>query len=379
MGWKRTYTEEIDRPQDIYFHKWLFSLFILCILLLVIYYFFHEFVVANNASLLAFFSPLLLWVLILSVQVIFYSRAIQDYSIWLENRLSINREWEAWGSRYVSVMNSSLHLPGKVDVLFLSDDELETQYGLVNKSDDITWKQHDWYACFQTLTNHLELYKLPYQLTQEFIILTDCDESMYSQIEEDFFRTVEKTNRTEGHFLLHISPSMSFGELDLWLKDSEEKIYIVMVLQMEEQTSCSDAMACLMFATDDVTAKYKLTEKARIYRPMVVNSNNFNSDLNIFIDTQKISKNAAGLVGDSQRLFSVSSNVLQCFNDNNAQLKIDNIHLLESLCGLPGGNAVWLTAALTISVVVHKNSDYLMMSENNDDWIITTIHPMEHS
>ena len=172
---------------------------------------------------------------------------------------------------------------------------------------------------------------------------------------------------------------MSFGELDLWLKDSEEKIYIVMVLQMEEQTSCSDAMACLMFATDDVTAKYKLTEKARIYRPMVVNSNNFNSDLNIFIDTQKISKNAAGLVGDSQRLFSVSSNVLQCFNDNNAQLKIDNIHLLESLCGLPGGNAVWLTAALTISVVVHKNSDYLMMSENNDDWIITTIHPMEHS
>ena len=114
-------------------------LFILCILLLVIYYFFHEFVVANNASLLAFFPPLLLWVLILSVQVIFYSRAIQDYSIWLENRLSINREWEAWGSRYVSVMNSSLHLPGKVDVLFLSDDELETQYGLVNKSDDITW------------------------------------------------------------------------------------------------------------------------------------------------------------------------------------------------------------------------------------------------
>ena len=75
----------------------------------------------------------------------------------------------------------------------------------------------------------------------------------------------------------------------------------------------------------------------------------------------------------------MSSTVLQCFNDNNAQLKIDNIHLLESLCGLPGGNAVWLTAALTISVVVHKNSDYLMMSENNDDWIITTIHPMEHS
>ncbi len=28
MGWKRTYTEEIDRPQDIYFHKWLFYLFI---------------------------------------------------------------------------------------------------------------------------------------------------------------------------------------------------------------------------------------------------------------------------------------------------------------------------------------------------------------
>lgn len=94
--------------------------------------------------------------------------------------------------------------------------------------------------------------------------------------------------------MLHISPSMSFGELDLWLKDSEEKIYIVMVLQMEEQTSCSDAMACLMFATDDVTAKYKLTEKARIYRPMVVNSNNFNSDLNILLTHKKYPKMPPG-------------------------------------------------------------------------------------
>ncbi len=52
---------------------------------------------------------------------------------------------------------------------------------------------------------------------------------------------------------------------------------------------------------------------------------------------------------------------------------------MESLSGLPGLNSVWLTAALAVSAASYQKSDYLMMARYEDDWIITTVHPVEAS
>ncbi|HDS4587005.1 TPA: hypothetical protein QH225_004887, partial [Klebsiella pneumoniae subsp. pneumoniae] len=111
----------------------------------------------------------------------------------------------------------------------------------------------------------------------------------------------------------------------------------------------------------------------------VVVADRFDKDLDIFIDTQKIARNATGLTGDCAGLLPVSGSILQCFNEKEGKLQVDNIHVMESLSGLPGLNSVWLTAALAVSAASYQKSDYLMMARYEDDWIITTVHPVEAS
>ena len=71
---------------------------------------------------------------------------------------------------------------------------------------------------------------------------------------------------------------------------TEEKIYIVLVLQLNGKENYSDGIVSFLFAADDVVKKYQLDEKARIFRPMVVVADRFDKDLDIFIDTQKNSR-----------------------------------------------------------------------------------------
>lgn len=86
---------------------------------------------------------------------------------------------------------------------------------------------------------------------------------------------------------VRLVPSLLFEQLDAWLKVTEEKIYIVLVLQLNGKENYSDGIVSFLFAADDVVKKYQLDEKARIFRPMVVVADRFDKDLDIFIDTQK--------------------------------------------------------------------------------------------
>ncbi len=61
---------------------------------------------------------------------------------------------------------------------------------------------------------------------------------------------------------VRLVPSLLFEQLDAWLKVTEEKIYIVLVLQLNGKENYSDGIVSFLFAADDVVKKYQLDEKA---------------------------------------------------------------------------------------------------------------------
>lgn len=379
MAWKRKHIEEPDRPLKIPLYKWLLTFLILSAFLLLLFYLFRDEIIRDNVTLLILFSPLTLCLFLFCLQIYFYARAMQNYTVIMHNINNINTEWEKWGGRYVSVLGSKLFLPGEVDGSSLSDNQSEVMYGLAVRIDYFRWETNDWFSFFTLLIDENDIFNLPVRIAKEFIILMDCNEREYTRMEADFSRVLEEMNIMLPSGSVRLVPSLLFEQLDAWLKVTEEKIYIVLVLQLNGKENYSDGIVSFLFAADDVVKKYQLDEKARIFRPMVVVADRFDKDLDIFIDTQKIARNATGLTGDCAGLLPVSGSILQCFNEKEGKLQVDNIHVMESLSGLPGLNSVWLTAALAVSAASYQKSDYLMMARYEDDWIITTVHPVEAS
>lgn len=377
MGWNRKYIKEPIIPPAFPFHKWFYCLFSSCLLLSPTYYFFSEKIISDNEFLLFLLSPLALLFFIFSMQLYFYAKYEHDVQCRVEHIHSIKKKWESWGSRYVSVLDSKLYLPGEVSASSLSNSEIETKYELTERIDYLKWKENDWFSFFVMLLKDIDIYRLPNKVTKEFIIITDSHVDEYHQIERNFFSALEKTNIMKQSHPLHIVPVMPFEQIDSWLKVTEDKVFIVFVLQLHGQKDYSDSIAAFLFATDDVVSKYQLTEKVRICRPMVVITNIFDKDMSIFADTQKNALKAKGLVGDCSDLLKISDNFLRYFCPPKGQLQAENIHVLESLSGIPGANSAWLTAALTASVVTYKQSEHLMMAKFNDNWIIATIYPAE--
>ncbi|EMG0736306.1 hypothetical protein V3F60_004060 [Salmonella enterica] len=379
MGWKRKYIEEPMMPPAFPFHKWFYCLFLSCFVLLAIYLFFNEKIFSDNEFMLFSFSLLAFLFFIFSMQLYFYAKYEYDVRCRVEHIHSIKQKWEDWGSRYVSVLDLKLYLPGEISASSLSNSESEAKYELTERINYLKWKENDWFSFFVNLSKEINIHRLPDKVTKEFIIITDSHVDEYHQIERDFFSALQKINITKKSYPLHIVSVMSFEQLDSWLKVTEDKIFIVLVLQLNGQKNYSDGVAVFLFATDDIVRKYQLTEKVRICRPMVVIKNTFDKDMDIFVDTQKNALKAKGLVGDCSDLLKISDNILQCFCPPKGQLQVENIHILESFSGIPGANSAWLTAALTTSIVNYKQSEYLMMAKFNDDWIIATIYPTEGS
>lgn len=377
MGWNRKYIKEPMLPPAFPFRKWFYCLSLSCFALLLIYCFPSEKIFSDNEFLLFSLSSLAFLFFIFSMQLYFHSKYEYDVRCRVKHIHSIKQKWEDWGSRYVSVLDSKLYLPGEISALSLSKNEIETKYGLTERIDYIKWKEKNWFSFFEMLSKDIDIYLLPDKVAKEVIIITDTHVDEYNQIEHDFFSALGKTNHLKNFNPPHIVPVMSFEQIGSWLKVTEDKIFIVFVLQLNGKDIYSDGIAVFLFATDDMVKKYQLSEKVRICRPMIVIKDILDKDMEIFTDTQKIALNAKGLVGDCSDLLKISNNILQCFTPPKGQLQIGNIHVLESYSGIPGANSAWLTAALTVSVATYKQSEYLMMAKFNDNWIIATICPAE--
>lgn len=371
MGWNRKY---IDKPLPLLafpYLRWFISFMVLCICLLLIYFFLDKKIIYDDYILLS--SPLILFFSLFVVQLYFYAKYVQDYRFRIEHLHAIKEKWNAWGSRYISVLDCKLYLPDRLDATSLLDNAIEIKYGLTSRIDYFRWRTDNWLSVFIEITADIDIHALPYDIEKEFIIITDCLEDGFEQLENDFFTALEKTNMLKQRYPLRIVPAMSFEQLNSWLKVTEEKIFIVIIMQFNGGEDYSDGLVSFLFAADDVVRKYKLNEIARICRPMVVKNNSFEKDMDIFIDTQKVALEAKGLTGDCAHLLSMNSNILQCFDTKESQLQVENIQVLERIFGVPGINSVWLTAALTVSLVTYKQSEQLMMAGFNDDWIIATV------
>ncbi|HHM2078490.1 TPA: hypothetical protein ACRGIV_005173, partial [Klebsiella pneumoniae] len=144
MAWKRKHIEEPDRPLKIPLYKWLLTFLILSAFLLLLFYLFRDEIIRDNVTLLILFSPLTLCLFLFCLQIYFYARAMQNYTVIMHNINNINTEWEKWGGRYVSVLGSKLFLPGEVDGSSLSDNQSEVMYGLAVRIDYFRWETNDW-------------------------------------------------------------------------------------------------------------------------------------------------------------------------------------------------------------------------------------------
>ncbi|HFS5950083.1 TPA: hypothetical protein ACH0UR_005147, partial [Klebsiella pneumoniae] len=96
MAWKRKHIEEPDRPLKIPLYKWLLTFLILSAFLLLLFYLFRDEIIRDNVTLLILFSPLTLCLFLFCLQIYFYARAMQNYTVIMHNINNINTEWEKW-------------------------------------------------------------------------------------------------------------------------------------------------------------------------------------------------------------------------------------------------------------------------------------------
>ena len=84
-------------------------------------------------------------------------------------------------------------------------------------------------------------------------------------MEADFSRVLEEMNIMLPSGSVRLVPSLLFEQLDARLKVTEEKIYIVLVLQLNGKENYSDGIVSFLFAADDVVKNINWMKKPEFF------------------------------------------------------------------------------------------------------------------
>ncbi|TDB44052.1 hypothetical protein [Photorhabdus khanii] len=381
MGWNKPVIAIQQKPVSPVLWRWLVSFIAIICVCIACYLLWSEFL-RQQQGWMILGAVGLIWLAAFGLRLSLFGYRLEMYRLWHQENQYIEKEWQSWAGRYMSVLYSSVFLPEKItaETIMQEESKIAVQYGIGKIIDYFSWSENKWQDSVKILLHSVEnaISELPPDRPIYTTVITNCPEQKYEELEmilQQNWQSIFPSRKPLSQ--LNLVPYLSAMHIEHWLKDPASEVQLLILLQIESAGQFSEGLGVFLMATDDLVKKFDLVEKARIYRPMEINSEEFEREFGMFINTQLSAKSATGMIGDDNGIYTYSSKIMSVIQDNHAALKLEQIKNIEKFIGVPGQGAYWLAAGLAIDLSQYNSGGYLVLSKNEDNWVINTVQALE--
>lgn len=381
MNWERQKPFTVEQPLPPASGNWLLGgvLSAIAAILLFILHASGRLSAINSVSIWLFsLIPVVLWLIAFSARGYFYGRELDRYHFLQREAQYAQQQWAAWAGRYLAVMASCVMLPEQISAALLQQKAkgLTHYRDLVRRIDYLPNDKPVFVTAISALLSSVAeavlalLGELPLQVT----VLTDEPDASRQDLHTQFaecwqaiFPTCAEPPSTT------ITDTLAFSMVAERIKQPDETVKLVLVVQMQGQDRYSDGLAVLLLTSDDVALKYSIAHQARLLRPASWDVNHFGEELQLFLTTQTQALRTVGILGDAQKWSGHSAELLNIGNTHGARWKPGDIQTVETYCGKQGTCSPWLAAALAADFVRLSQQSWLTLSSSGTEHFICTI------
>lgn len=317
-------------------------------------------------------GPLFVWFFLLCLRGWRYNSAFEKHKFESDEAVYAQQQWKDWAGRHMAVLHSGVILPGFLTpaTMLQAPAELEQH---INQARRILLQEGKHVLSLLISSVRDVIDQLPSDLPLNVTLLTDaqCEELSLQKT----FSEAWQQNMSPGRPVpvVAILKSKSFLSIDERLKSPTLSVDLVLVHQTAGKDKYSDALATLMLASDDVTAKFQLSHGARILRPMSLDISILHDELTVFFSTQTQANTTRCITGDRVNWGDTFSALLNVSKEHGGSWKADQLHWLENYAGVSGPFSPWVMAAVTSGVVGLQHADCLMLSSDEEQSFINTV------
>ncbi|MBF6635304.1 hypothetical protein ITX54_01285 [Rouxiella silvae] len=383
MAWQRQKLVTTGQPPSRLLGHWLLSL-LLPVIIGIILFILHSsdslsFVTSINIWIFSLL-PILLWTVTFIVYSFLYGRKVEHCHFQEQQAEKSHQEWQAWSERYMAVLGSCVLLPDMITANFVEKKppKLEMQYNLTRRINYLDKTLPPIHQAILVLLKSLsqQISALPDRQRLTVTLLTDVDARQHVILTSVFLKQWAKVfPKFQEPEKIDAVSSLSYNLIDKYLKQTTESVYLILILQLEGKQKYSDGLGIFLLAADDAVKKLAVPIEGRLLRPMPIDPTQLDIELSLFLETQDIALQASGLAGGSKALSALIPTILPVISDMAGAVRLENVQILEQYIGIPGPFSAWLTAGFVLDFVRIQNVHYLVFSQSDADWFVSTISP----
>ncbi|WP_036774497.1 hypothetical protein [Photorhabdus australis] len=381
MGWNKPVIAIQQEPVPPILWRWFISFIAIISIGVACYLLWPEFLRQQQGWMLLG-AVGLIWLVVFGLRLYFFGYRLEMYRLWNQENQYIEREWQSWAGRYMSVLHSGVFLPEKITAATIMQEEskIEVQCGIGKAIDYFPWSENKWRDSVKILLHSIEnaIDELPPDRPICITVITNYPEQEYEKLEmllQENWQSAFPSGRSLSK--LNILPYLPAMQIDNWLKDPTSEVQLLILMQIESTEQFSEGLGIFLLATDDLVKKFDLVEKARIYRPMEINPEQFEREFEIFISTQLSAKAATGMIGDDDSMYLYTSQIMSVIQNQQAVLKLEQIKNIGKIIDAPGPGAYWLATGLAIDLSQYNSARYLVLTNSEYHWVINTVQVLE--
>ena len=321
--------------------------------------------------------PLLICALAFGGRAYFYGGALKHFEFLEQEAHTAQQAWQTWAQRHLAVHASCVLLPDRVCASSLAQPgaSLPASTGEARRILELPLLVQDRaQVALELLFSALEpvLQLLPADSSLRLTLLSDVDPLQYDALIETFQLTWGRASRRPCPEIVSLAAELSPRWVDEKLKNASAAFELILVLQVLGETAYSDGLAAMLLSPDSIAHEQGLPVLAGLLRPMPLDIDKIEADLQLFLHTQKAAFQAVGLLADAVRGQASARRIMAASFAQKASLDARKHWILESLCGPTGPLGNWLSAALAVEVARYQQQPLLMLAtDRSQHWIST--------
>lgn len=317
-------------------------------------------------------APSGVWLFLLCLRGWLRGKEVDEHIFLKKEAEHAQKQWEAWAERYLAIVGSCIFLPDKITAGSLHD-ALPQQYGLIRKIDYLSDRSHLADESLHLLLDGITdaLCHLPSCLPLQVTLVTELTDSGLCESFTRVWTSLFPQRAAPDD--ITITPVFSMGWVEERLKQPDQTVSLILVMQLCSGDTCSDGLAALLLTSDDVAKKYLLPHPARLLRPMPLDMDKFEEDLTLFLETQAVARRTARVLADSCNWEKVAAPLITVGSEHGAGWDPAGRMLLERWCGISGSAAPWLLTALAADLISLSDTSLLTLFSSGEERFISTV------
>ncbi|WP_213992522.1 hypothetical protein [Sodalis sp. dw_96] len=326
--------------------------------------------------LYAFGLLVLIWAGAFGLKLLLYDKQIGQYNLTkvINNHALASRQ--SWANRYLMVIDSTVYLPEELTTSCIvnSENSLELRYGQVIKFtqfSDLTMRKIISLLFFSV---SYALKNLPHSLNFNITVVSSEKKYDAELLDAIHSNWIDIRGDELDILSINIFRTLSQTILNDWIKSTDEIVNILLVLQFPATKNYSELAAIFILVSDDWSDHHQLSGKARVYRTMDANSDDFPEKYAVMLALQTESRmaNQTWLTGSKSNEVKIS--MLNEHKKYKADFMPEVIKDFERFVGKTGPLGGWIALGIAADIAYYRNENQIVVGRWEEQWVANTIH-----